>query len=126
MIILSLCYHSNFLVPCNVYISDADKERFMNANIGDTVTPTDNIRMKPDILQSGDELFFPIFTNCEQMGDDYSNHFSKIEMDFPSVMENVSARGDLSGIVIDAFTSPFVISKDTFEIIKELERKDGR
>ena len=65
--------------------------------------------MIPDILQKGDEFFFPVFSSAEEMGE-YGERFSKIEKHFLEVA-NLARNNEknVKGIVINAFTESFVI-----------------
>ena len=54
------------------------------------------------------------------MGTDYGNHFSKIEKHFFEAMSLANARENVEGIVLDAFTQPFIVKKDLFDIIGKL------
>ena len=76
--------------------------------------------MVPDILMNGDDYFFPAFTSAEEMGE-YGNNFSKVQK---HIMEVIAlARGnekDVVGVVINAFTEPFVLGKELFEIIEKM------
>ena len=115
------CLRDSYVwIPCNVNISEADTEQFLNAQVGDTVTSAEDIRFTPDILQNGDLFYFPVFSNCDQMGTDYVNHFSKIEKHFFEAMSLANARENVEGIVLDAFTQPFIVKKDLFDIIGKL------
>ena len=115
------CLRDSFIwIPCSVEMSDADAERFSNVSVGDVVQSLDDIKLIPDTLKNGDYLFFPVFSNCEQMGEDYGSNFSKVEKHFFEAMSMAMAREDICGIVLDAFTQPFVISKDAFEFIGNL------
>ena len=100
-------------------ISDTDVEKLKNAKAGMTFKSTDDIRMIPDILQNGDEYFFPVFTSAAEMGE-YGDNFSKIEKWFleaiPLAFNNEKK---VSGIVINAFTEPFVVPNDLLKIIQE-------
>ena len=106
-------------IPCNAVISEADIESMKSKKVGDTFKSTDDIRMIPDILQSGDDYFFPVFTSCEEMGE-YGENFSKIEKWFleaiPLAQNNEK---QVKGIVINAFTDSFVVPDDLLEIVKE-------
>ena len=119
-------------IPCNAIMSDADyaalekvvKDAEQNGGldslVGKTLSNQDNIRMVPDILQNGDEFFFPVFTTAEEMGD-YGQGFSKIEKHFLEAA--ALARNNeksVAGIVINAFSEPFVIPRDLFEMIAEM------
>ena len=72
----------------------------------------DNVRMVPDILQNGDSFFFPVFSNAEEMGD-YGEHFSKVQKHFLEAL-NLAMNNDkdLQGIVINAFSEPFVLDAE--------------
>ncbi len=115
------CLRDSFVwIPCNAVVSEDDMEQFLNAKKGDVVQSMNDIKLEPDILQNGDELFLPIFSNCEQMGEDYGSRFSKVEKHTFEAMNMAMARENVVGLVLDAFTNPFVIEKDLFEIIGKL------
>ena len=76
-------------IPCNVIFSDSDYDA-MNAAvmeaiekgdtdslIGQTFESQDNVRFVPDILQSGGDFYFPVFTSEEEMGE-YGEQFSHV------------------------------------------------
>ena len=119
------------MVPCNAIMSDADyaamEKLVMDAKdnldslVGMELTNQDNIRMVPDILQNGDEFFFPVFTTAEEMGE-YGERFSKVEKHFLEAA-NLARNNerDLTGIVINAFSEAFVVPKELFDLIFEME-----
>lgn len=120
-------------VPCTARMSDFDNEQWtklvmdaqekgdLNSLVGKVVTSQDNIRMVPDILQNGEEFFFPVFTTAEEMGE-YGDHFSKIERHFLEAA-NLAKNNEknVTGIVINAFSEPFVIPKEMFEVIAGMD-----
>ena len=75
---LSILRDSTVWVPCNAIMSGADEEKLLkmledaegdpDALTGNTFTNDDYIRLVPDILQRGDEFFFPVFSSEEEMG----------------------------------------------------------
>ena len=83
----------------------------------------DQIRMIPDILQNGDEFFFPVFSSDEEMGE-YGDGFSKIETEFLHAI-NLARNNEkeLKGIVINAFTEPFVLDKELFDIVEKMKTR---
>ena len=120
-------------VPCNAILSDADYAMIekmakdaesgegLDSLKGQQFTTMDNVRLVPDILQNGDAFFFPVFTSAEEMGE-YGDHFSKVEKHFLETI--VLARNnekDVTGIVINAFSEPFVVNKELFELIEGME-----
>lgn len=116
-------------VPCTAVMSDTDRERWNKAVteaidkgdpdsiVGQEFVSHDEIRMVPDILQNGEEFFFPVFTSVEEMGE-YGEHFSTVQHHFLQAT-NLAKNNEknVTGIVINAFSEPFVIPKDIFEII---------
>ena len=116
-------------IPCNAVMSDADYNAWskvvleacekgdLDSLIGQEFTSRDNIRLVPDILQNGDDFFFPVFTSEEEMGE-YGEHFSKIEKHFLEAA-NLARNNEknVKGIVINAFSEPFVVPKEIFDVI---------
>ena len=120
-------------VPCTAVMSDADYEQWtklvmdaqekgdLSSIVGKEITSQDNIRMVPDILQKGDKYFFPVFTTAEEMGE-YGKNFSKIERHFLEAASMArNNEKNVTGIVINAFTEPFIIPKEMFEIIAGMD-----
>ena len=106
-------------IPCRAVVSKADIEQLINKKAGDTFQSTDDIRMIPDILQAGDEYFFPVFTSCDEMGE-YGENFSKVEkwfLEAISLAQNNEKQ--VKGIVINAFSDSFVVTNDLLEIVKK-------
>ena len=96
-----------------------DKEKFINATVGETVTNDFDMKFEPDILQNGEDKFYPVFSNVEAMGE-YGNNFSKIEKHFFEAMSYAVGKEETVGIVVDAFTNPFVVPKDWFEDVSTI------
>ena len=110
-------------------MSDADQEKWeklvkeaqekgdLDSLTGEVVVNQDEVRLVPDILQNGDNFFFPVFSSEEEMGE-YGTHFSHIPCHFLEAANlAVNNEKDVVGIVINAFTQPFEIPKEMFEII---------
>ena len=116
-------------IPCNAILSDADYEAMtkavmeaqekggLDSLVVMELTNQDNIRMVPDILQNGDDFFFPVFTSAEEMGE-YGERFSKIQKHFLEAV-NLAKNNEknVKGIVINAFSEPFVIPRELFDVI---------
>ena len=100
---------------------DAAEKDDIGSIIGQEFTAHDNIRMVPDILQNGDNFFFPVFTTDEAMGE-YGEHFSKIQSHFLEAMNLArNKEKNVCGIVINAFSESFVIPIELFDIIAEMD-----
>ena len=77
--------------------------------------------MVPDILQNGDNYFFPVFTSEEEMGE-YGEQFSKIPGHFLRAMNMArNNEKDVKGTVINAFTEPFDVPVEIFDAIANME-----
>lgn len=122
MDIMAILRDSYVWVPCNAVMSDEDQSRLTakDLKIGEEFTTHDQIRMVPDILQSGDEFFFPVFSNIEAMGE-YGNGFSKVQKHFLEAL--VLAKNnekDLAGIVINAFSEPYILDKELWNLFDKI------
>ncbi len=73
------------------------------------------LEMLPDLLDSNGELFFPVFSRAEEMGE-YGNNFCKAERSFEEIAGYVEKDERVSGIVLDAFSNYFVLSKEFIDI----------
>ena len=120
-------------IPCNAVMSDADYNAWNkvvlealekgdpDSLIGQELISQDNIRLVPDILQNGEDFFFPVFTSEEEMGE-YGERFSKIEKHFLEAA-NLAKNNEknVKGIVINAFTEPIVIPGEMFDVISRMK-----
>lgn len=120
-------------VPCNAILSDNDYESLTKAVmeaqenggldtlVGREVVNHDSVRMVPDILQNGDDFFFPVFTSQEDMGE-YGKRFSKIQSHFLKAA-NLARNNEknVKGIVINAFSEPFVVPREMFDVIANMK-----
>ena len=127
--IVEILRDSNVWVPCNTILSERDQAMWDKAVIeagddpeslvGQEFVNQDPVRLVPDILQNGDDLFFPAFTRKEVMGA-YGSGFSKVEHPFLDVIKLArNNENDLIGIVINAFTDPFVLDKELFDLVEK-------
>ena len=131
--VLTLLRDSYVWVPCNVVLGEQDQAMMeklledagndLDSLTGTTVTMRDNIRMIPDILQAGDDLFFPVFSSVEEMGE-YGQGLSNVQKHILEVIP--LARNNpkhVSGIVLNAFTESFVLHKDLFDMIEQMDSR---
>lgn len=133
--VLEFLRDSYVWVPCNAVLSDADyasvekmvKEAEagpgLDSLIGQEMSNQDNIRLIPDILQNSDAFFFPVFTSVEEMGE-YGDGFSKVEKHFLEVMVLAeSNEKNVAGIVVNAFTTPFVLNRGLFDVVEKMKSR---
>ena len=135
--LLELLRDSVVWIPCNAVLGEADQKFFdeqveaangdvdaLNDSLcGKTFTTQDNIRLIPDVLKNGDDYFFPAFTSEEEMGE-YGEHFSKLPDHFLHTI--ILARNNeknVKGIVINAFSEPFVFDREIFDIVEKMKSR---
>ena len=118
-------------IPCNAILGDGDMDAIVklvkeaaesdpDSLIGKTLSNEESIRMIPDILQNGEDFFFPVFTTAEEMGE-YGEGFSKIQRHFLEAARLAwNNEKNVAGIVINAFSEPFIIPRDLFDMIAEM------
>ena len=120
-------------VPCNAVLSELDQKTFadlidkadgnLDSLVGVELSNQDNIRMIPDILQNGDQFFFPAFITTEDMGE-YGQHFSKVQKHFLEVIALArNNEKNVSGIVINAFTEPWVLDREIFDLVEKMKSR---
>ena len=86
------CLRDSFVwIPGTLQMSDTDAEKFLNSQAGDTVTTDEAMKFEPDILQNGEDKFYPVFSSIEEMGE-YGNNFSKVEKHFFEAMSYANGK----------------------------------
>lgn len=131
--ILEILRDSYVWVPCTAVLSEEDDARFRkmleeNGNnadglIGEEFTTNDEVRLVPDILQNGDEFFFPVFSSEEEMGE-YGDRFSKVQKHILEVIP--LARNNekkIAGIVLNAFSDSFVLETKIFDLVEGMKSR---
>ena len=128
--IMEILRDSYVWIPCNAVISDADQARLLamleekeDGIIGEEFVTHGETRLIPDILQNGDNFFFPVFSNEEAMGE-YGKSFSKVQKHFLEAL--VLAKNnekDLAGIVINAFSEPYVLEKEIWALVEKMKSR---
>ncbi len=127
--LMAILHKSRVFIPCSVVMSSADNNALdkmvmaakngegIDSLVGKTFTANDEMRLIPDIMQNGDDFFFPVFTSAEEMGE-YSEIISKVEKNFPEAAKlALNNENNVKGVVINAFTESFVIPRDLLKII---------
>lgn len=133
--VLDILRDSYVVVPCSAVFSDRDTssvEKMLKEHNWDPeqltdviFTTKDEVRLIPDILQNGTDFFFPIFSSAEEMGE-YGDNFSKIEKHIADVIP--LARNNekcVKGIVLNAFTDPFVLDVKLFDLVENVNLMRG-
>ena len=78
-------------------------------------------RLKPDILQKGDDYFYPCFLTEQDIPKDYYDRFSWLQLPLTDCLSVAEEIGEfpVRGIVLDAFYDPVEIDKGAFEAIRQ-------
>ncbi len=131
--IMEILRDSLVWIPCNAVLDEVDQKAFadlidkangdLSSLVGMELSNQENIRMIPDILQNGDAFFFPAFITTEDMGE-YGEHFSKVQKHFLEVI-TLARNNDknVAGIVINAFTEPWVLDRDIFDLVEKMKSR---
>ena len=124
---------SNVWVPCTAILSEADQANVeamvkeaeekggLGTLTGQSFVTQDQVRLVPDILKNENgEYFFPVFSSVEEMGE-YGKGFSHVEHHFLTALTLAkNNKMNVKGIVINAFSEPYVIKRELFEQIAEM------
>ncbi len=131
--LLQILRDSDVWIPCNAIVGEEDQKTVeqmieeagddLDSMVGKTFTSQQNIRMIPDTLEKDGQHFFPVFSTEEDMGE-YGEHFSKLQQSFMDVIRiarnNDQYEQKLTGIVINAFTEPFVLPEKLYEAVEKM------
>ena len=99
---------SKVWVPFNAYLMDESEGQ-------------EGVRLKPDILQKGDDYSYPCFSNEQEIPKEYYDHFSWLQLPVTDCLFAAESRGRfaLREIVLDAFSESVEIDKEAFEAIRQ-------
>ena len=133
--VLEILRDSLVWIPCNAVLSDEDYARVEEqirqvqesedpgSMIGKELDTRDTVHMVPDLLQNKGEYFFPVFTTIDDMGE-YGESFSKIQKHLlEAVLLAENNKKNVAGIVVNAFSEPFILRKEMFALVKEMESR---
>lgn len=131
--VLEILRDSYVWIPCSAILSSEDQAGIeariaelgddLDGIIGETLVTHDPTALVPDILQNEEAFFFPVFSTAEAMGE-YGNRFSKIQMHILEVIPLArNNEKDVAGIVLNAFSDPFVLDRDIWDILENMESR---
>lgn len=131
--VLELLRDSYVWIPCNAIMDGIDEEKIMkmieaagddlDSMVGQTFANQEPVRLVPDILQNGDNFFFPVFTSDEEMGE-YGDHFSKVEKHFLEALNlAMNHEQKLAGIVVNAFSESFVLDAQIWDLVGKMKSR---
>lgn len=122
LVSLLSCLKESFVrVPMNVTMSDRDIEALnaaAKAGTLDAFTAKDEVRLRPEIITSGDgRRFFPMFSRKRDLPEQYAANFRVFEEAVINCVAMAKAMDGLNGLVLDPFGDPFIIPFDVAEMI---------
>lgn len=108
---LLMCLRDSVVkVPFIAEMSEEDKKRVAECKEGETFCNKDEVRLTADILQAKDDnRYFPVFSQDEQMPEDYRKKFTVIPITALDALKMAHGDETVSGLVLDGFTFPFVV-----------------
>ncbi len=111
--VLNLLMNSVIWMPCHEGVRKGEDP------VGEDPASEEETRLTPDFLQKGDEYFLPVFSGTEEMGA-YGDKRLKLEESFIEAIEIArNPAYQLSGIVVNAFTTPFSLSWELLDLMEE-------
>lgn len=118
--VLAVLRDSIIIIPATLVFSDVDKDKFINSSSGDEIKNEGDIHIKPDILKGPDDaMYFPIFSQKEQIPDDYLKDFSTVRVPALHAIEMAHGFDGVCGLVLDAFTDALVLPYELADTIKQ-------
>ena len=123
--VLSMLRNSRVLVPCGIELTEEAKKIIDHAKQSEDgqLTPEESeivnegMTLIPELLENADKSFLPVFSEEAEMGGRFEKNVV-VEMPFLHAVD--MARHDsvpIEGIVLNAFTTSFIVGKDAFEIV---------
>lgn len=77
---------------------------------------TKTMQFHPAVVKnSKGELMFPAFSEKTQIPEDYGKQYSTVSMPFAAACELAAKISECSGIVVNPFTKPMIVNKDTVQ-----------
>lgn len=117
MPLLKCMKDSQIIVPMNLELSEEDLNRFENAEDGERMETSDEIKMLPAILEAKGKRLFPMFSQVEQIPEDFKNDHNLVKMPTVQALNMAHAIKDLDGIVLDPLTAPVAMPFVTADMI---------
>lgn len=122
LVSLLICLHdSTVCVPLTMKMSERDEEKFKNAGEGEEVECEDEVHLSPDIFKTEDgAMYFPIFSQREQISEEYSKDFSVMPFSVGQCLEMAHSVDGVCGLVLDPLTEPLPLPFEIADMIEKL------
>ncbi|MBQ9911245.1 MAG: SseB family protein [Lachnospiraceae bacterium] len=108
--------------PCGNAVAEPVSEDLA----GKCVTDETPKQLIPEVLQNGDRFYVPVFSDPSQLGKFGESHPAYKKHFLEAMSMAVALGSGISGIVVNAFTDPFVLDRELFELVAKLDSRVGR
>lgn len=129
-VVLTILRSSTVLVPCQIQLSEEAqailKELKKNgkdiSDLGEGEKSRFDKGMSfiPATLINNEHKFFPVFSDREVMDEEFREG-SVMNIPFIHALEMAADNEEIEGIVLNAFTQAFVVDKDLYETVSQME-----
>lgn len=131
--VMELLRDSCVWIPCSAVLSEADEGEIMrmineakddlDSLIGSELTSSEEVRLIPELLQNGDDLFFPVFSSVSEMGE-FAEGSSTIQEHMLTAVDLARNSGnELQGIVVNAFTDSFIVPMELADVLEKMKSR---
>lgn len=86
-----------------------------NNRKNESSTQSKDVYLQTAMLSSGNRLYFPLFVSKEDSPKDYREGLTWLSITLNQAADYVLKTNSITGIVVNAFTDPFVISREFIE-----------
>ena len=123
MPVLACLRDSELIVPVQITVSMEDAERIRSAESGEPTGTNDEAAFTPDLLQNDEGTFLPVFSAPQQIAPVYAQNFSLMRLTAVQCIHMLLAMEEATGLVLDAFTEPMLIPKESAELILKMKSR---
>ena len=110
--LLKVLRDSMVWIPCNLDLGDETQKN---------IPMEECLRVGAKILKNGDKFFFPVFSAADEMKKSGDNS-TAVKCTFLYALSlAMNSKEEVSGIVINPFTEPFVVDREFFGVLEEME-----
>ncbi len=121
--LLNCLRDSIVVVPVRMMVSKTDAEKLKNRKEGEAVKLSDSMRCKPVMIRNGEKLFFPIFSNLEQIPKENREKITMMRLSVLQCLDAAKKHKDVEGLVLDAFTDSVVLEYSVADLIPKFESR---
>jgi len=121
MPVLACLRDSEVIVPVRILVNEADQEKILGAEKGAVISSEKQMQFQPDLLQNDEGTFFPIFSNEQQLAQEYAAQFTLLKVPALNCIQMMLALEDVDGLVLDASTEVMLIPRESAAIITKMK-----